>query len=169
MIEEVKVIRRMVSREEFIIQLAEEANELAIAALDLKKVSMFEGSIHKRFESSFIEEIADVKLCIDIIGDYLDDINANTIINFRLKDILLEELAQKCCELSKAAIKLRRTIVKNGSPTPVTEREAELKLIEEIINVKSHIDAIGNYWDSNEVNRIYKEKAVRCINRMSNC
>lgn len=169
MIEEVKVIRHMVSREEFIIQLAEEASELAIAAIELKKVSIFEGSIHKRFESNFIEEIADVKLCIDIIGDYLNNINANTIINFRSKDILLEDLAQKCSELSKAAIKLRRTIVKTGSPTPVSKREAELKLIEEIINIKSYIDAIGNYWDSSEVERIYKEKAVRCINRMSDC
>ena len=161
MIKEVTTIREIASRTEQMIQLAEEANELAIEALRLKKESKYSVQL---LDADFIEEIADVKICIDIIGDYKDIITYD--INLSRNEIF-ELLATHCCKLAKAVIKLRRTLVKEASPTPVTLEEAEATLIQSICDVKSCIDAIGEYWDSDEVNRIYKEKANRFLKRMN--
>lgn len=46
----------------------------------------------------------------------------------------LEQLAEECAELGKAALKLAR-IIRGENPTPVTEEEAEKNLREEIIDV----------------------------------
>ena len=165
MIKEIETIREISSRNEHIIQLAEEANELAIAAFEFSNSCKFDDGSYDEAEANLIEEIADVKLCIDIIGDY-----NNNIIAYESSiptEQLLEILMVSCCMLSKSAIKYRRTLVKDTNPTPVTEEEAESKLIEMITNIKSCINSIGNYWDSEVVNDIYKEKAIRCINRFS--
>lgn len=163
MIKEVTTIREIASRTEQMIQLAEEANELAIEALKLKKETKYSTQINN--DADFIEEIADVKICIDIIGDY-----ANNIVTYNInisRNELFELLATHCCKLAKAVIKLRRTLVKEASPTPVTLEEAEAALIQSICDIKSCIDAIGYYWDSDDVNRIYKEKANRFLKRMN--
>ena len=159
MIEQIKTIREL-SRTEQILQLAEEANELAIESIKLRRKMMFR-VIYP--DAAFIEEIADVKICIDIIGDYADNIKPYQINHSRNQ--ILELLEKYCCELSKAAIKYRRTLVANSSPTLISEIEAEEKLLLEITKVKSCIDALGDYWDSDEVNRIYVDKANRCIDR----
>lgn len=162
--EKIATIRELSSRPEMILQLAEEANELCMAALELKKVMVFRDSGSNILKENFIEEIADVKLSIDIIGNYLDNIEAFEMRGSKYE--LLENLSKYCCELSKTAIKLRRIIVPTASPTPVTENEAEQKMIKLITRIKSCINSVGNYWDSDEVNNIYEAKANRCIERM---
>ena len=47
---------------------------------------------------------------------------------------LLAQLAEECCELAQAALKLRRTF-EGTSPTPVMEHEAEYDFREEIADV----------------------------------
>jgi len=47
---------------------------------------------------------------------------------------LLAQLAEECCELAQAALKLRRTF-ESTSPTPVMEHEAEYDFREEIADV----------------------------------
>lgn len=161
MIKEIETIRKMSSRTENMLQLAEEANELAVASIRLCNSS----NKNPENNANFIEEIADVRVCIDVIGDY-----ANNIKSFKLDQPLyelLQMLIKHCCQLSKAAIKLRRTIEPNAMPTPISESEAEFILTSEITNVKSLIDSIGNYWDCDAVKTIYKEKAIRSINRLS--
>lgn len=161
MTEEIKTIRKISSRTENMLQLAEEANELAIASIRLCNSS----NKNPENDKNFIEEIADVRVCIDTIGDYTDNIKS-----FKLHQPLyelLQMLIKQCCELSKAAIKLRRTIEPNAMPTPISESEAEFILINEITNVKSLIDSIGDYWDCDAVRTIYKKKAIRSINRLS--
>lgn len=157
MTEQIKKIREFMSKDEALIQLAEEANELAIESFKINNKAKYAEYIDRFITNDFLEEIADVKLCIDIVGDY----NCTNTRNYKL----FKKLVKYCCELSKAAIKLRRTLV-NTSPTPVSKEEAEEKFIEAIINVKSCINAMGDYWDCKTVNDIYFEKANRCINRM---
>ena len=47
---------------------------------------------------------------------------------------MLAQLAEECCELAQAALKLRRTF-EGTSPTPVTQDEAEREFREEIADV----------------------------------
>lgn len=47
---------------------------------------------------------------------------------------MLAQLAEECCELAQAALKLRRTF-EGTSPTPVMEHEAEYDFREEIADV----------------------------------
>lgn len=47
---------------------------------------------------------------------------------------MLEQLAEECAELGKAALKMAR-IFRRENPTPVTEDDAELALIEEYTDV----------------------------------
>ena len=164
MIEQVKTIRELMSRTELILQLAEEANELAMAAYKQKEPKLLQFHTNE----NFYEEIADVKLCIDCIGDYMNTIKPS-IIKWPVCDELYDILIMNCCELSKACIKYRRTLIPGANPTPVTEDEAELKLIDTITNVKSCIDSIDYYlWNSEIVNRKYVFKANRTINRVKN-
>ena len=47
---------------------------------------------------------------------------------------MLAQLAEECCELAQAALKLRRTF-DGASPTPVTQDEADREFREEIADV----------------------------------
>jgi len=47
---------------------------------------------------------------------------------------MLAQLAEECCELAQAALKLRRTF-EGTSPTSVTQEEAEREFREEIADV----------------------------------
>ena len=53
----------------------------------------------------------------------------------------LEQLAEECAELSHASLKLSR-IMRNESPTPVTEEEAVEHLLEEVTDVSLMIDQV---------------------------
>ena len=158
---EIKKIRLLMSRTEALIQLAEEASELAIASLNVNRKVPFAEWMYDVIDDEFLEEIADVKLCIDIAGDF----NAETFDIYIHELEIFEVLAKYCCELSKAAIKLRRTIQAEVNPTPVKYKDARADLVKKISNVKSCINCIGDYWDCDIVNNIYKTKALRCIDR----
>jgi NTP pyrophosphatase (non-canonical NTP hydrolase) len=164
--EKVLLIRELSSRPEMLLQLVEEANELAIAAIELKKKMVFRNSDYGKYKDNFIEEIADVKLSIDIVGDYLNNVKSTKLKGSKFE--ITERLSKYCCKLAKAVIKLRRATTKGASPTPITKEEAEENLIKCIAAIKSCIDSIGDYWDCDEVNTIYEEKADRCINRYTN-
>lgn len=156
MIKEINIIRKMCQESELLAQLAEEASELAIATIDYSKSYNID---------NFIEEIADVKLCIDVLGDYLDDeINYNTYGRANShSDIIIS-----ACELSKAALKLRRAILQIN-PTPISEPEARERFIETINILTHHIYSTGLiYIAKNKINTIYEEKAIRWVNRLNN-
>lgn len=48
---------------------------------------------------------------------------------------ILAQLAEECAELGQAALKLRRTLNPDDSPTNVTEGEAEIRFREEVADV----------------------------------
>ena len=52
-------------------------------------------------------------------------------------------LAEECCELAHAALKYRRTMDPDGSPTPVTAMRAAIKLQEEIADVLLCLQVCG--------------------------
>ena len=83
---------------------------------------------------------------------------------------LLAQLAEEAAELAQAALKVRRTIVKDN-PTPVTRRQAEDALLEEIADVKLclHVCGYERVRDKITVNRILGEKAVRWLGRLEEC
>lgn len=54
---------------------------------------------------------------------------------------LLEQLAEECTELAKAALKLAR-YTRNENPTPITRGQAVENLVEEIADVNICINAV---------------------------
>ena len=56
---------------------------------------------------------------------------------------MLEQLAEECNELGKAALKLARIIRKNN-PTPVTEEQAKENLCEEAGDVINCVEMLEN-------------------------
>lgn len=79
--ENIKYIRSMSSKEELLAQIAEEAAELAQAALKLRRAIIKNNPTPvSKIEATarLIEEIADVRLCIDasgIIDNSEEDVN----------------------------------------------------------------------------------------------
>lgn len=153
----IELIRQTLSQAELLLQLAEEANELAIATMNIK--NSFSTDNH----NNFIEEIADVKLCMDAVGDYLD--GSTVSLQFDSKNKLYKSIIMESCNVSKAAIKFRRTIEPKASPTPVLKREAESIFSRRINDLVAYL-YIAGYWTSDEVMKIYKEKLDRWVNRL---
>jgi NTP pyrophosphatase (non-canonical NTP hydrolase) len=80
---------------------------------------------------------------------------------------LLAQLAEEASELAQAALKVRRTIVKDN-PTPVTRRQAEDALLEEIADVKLclHVAGFEAVRHKIQVNRTITAKAERWLKRL---
>lgn len=83
------------------------------------------------------------------------------------EDYLLRQLAEECCELGQAALKMVRA--RNGE-TPVRETEAREKLIEELADVQVMVNAICTTMLSDEEQEcevmIESEKEERMYSRM---
>lgn len=81
---------------------------------------------------------------------------------------IMTQLAEEASELSQAALKYRRTL-SNSNPTPVTRREAETKLLEEIADVKLclHVAGFEAVRHKISVNRTISAKAERWLKRLT--
>lgn len=60
------------------------------------------------------------------------------------REELLGQLAEECCELGQAAMKLRRAL-DGANPTPVTVAEAEARVLEEAADVLLCLELAGDY------------------------
>ena len=82
-------------------------------------------------------------------------------------DEVLCQLAEEASELAQAALKMRRTLT-DGNPTPMTRRQAEEGLLEEIADVKLclHVGGFERVRDKIQVNRIISAKAERWLKRL---
>lgn len=82
-------------------------------------------------------------------------------------DELLAQLAEEASELAQAALKMRRTL-SDTNPTPVTRKQAEAGLLEEIADVKLclHEGGFERVRDKIQVNRIISAKAERWLKRL---
>lgn len=80
---------------------------------------------------------------------------------------LMTQLAEEASELAQAALKYRRTL-SNANPTPVTRRQAEDKLLEEIADVKLclHVAGFEAVRHKISVNRTITAKAERWLKRL---
>lgn len=80
---------------------------------------------------------------------------------------VMTQLAEEASELAQAALKFRRTL-SNSNPTPVTRREAEKKLLEEIADVKLclHVAGFEAVRHKISVNRTITAKADRWLKRL---
>lgn len=80
---------------------------------------------------------------------------------------LLAQLAEECAELSKAALKLRRSI-DGTNPTPIDKTKAKQKLMEEIADVFVCIDAVAvaEKIDVKSVFGISEVKMARWMERL---
>lgn len=82
---------------------------------------------------------------------------------------LLESLAEEANELSQAALKLIRAKGLSGNPTPISEEEAEAKVLEEIADVRNCINAIGLLKRcSGKLDMIAEQKMQRWVERLEN-
>lgn len=80
---------------------------------------------------------------------------------------IMTQLAEEAAELAQAALKYRRTL-SNANPTPITRREAEDKLLEEIADVKLclHVAGLEAVRHKIRVNRTISAKAERWLKRL---
>lgn len=81
------------------------------------------------------------------------------------KPAKLEQLAEECSELAKAALKLAR-IYRKENPTPITEQEALENLSEEVADVTLCIRVLGDVIGCN-VEQIISKKHKRWMERLS--
>ena len=65
-----------------------------------------------------------------------------TIMDCIGRPAMLEQLAEECAELGKAALKMAR-IFRRENPTPVTKEDAEIALIEEYTDVVQCAQELG--------------------------
>lgn len=79
----------------------------------------------------------------------------------------LEQLAEECAELGKAALKMAR-IYRGENPTPVKRTEAFNNLVEEIADVTLCVEVLGLNTSEALYNcgRIWEEKSVRWMTRL---
>lgn len=77
---------------------------------------------------------------------------------------LLAGLAEECCELSQAALKLRRVFDKTN-PTPITEEMAIDRFYEEIADVRLYLNQIDINMAS--IEEIMARKEARWKSRIS--
>lgn len=75
---------------------------------------------------------------------------------------MLEQLAEKCTELAKAALKMAR-IMRKENPTPVTEKEAIANIREEYTDVVQCAGELSLIVDEEQMARKHErwEKRVR--------
>lgn len=71
-----------------------------------------------------------------------DMMETKKIVDYIGYPAMLEQLAEECAELGKAALKMAR-IVRRENPTPVTGEEAEIALIEEYTDVVQCAQELG--------------------------
>lgn len=78
---------------------------------------------------------------------------------------MLSQLAEECCELGQAALKLRRVLDKKN-PTPVTEEEARANLVEEAADVYNALGFLLNAEDHINAYNIIQKKKDRWLGRL---
>lgn len=88
------------------------------------------------------------------------DMMETKIVDYIGYPAMLEQLAEECVELGKAALKLAR-IIRKENPTPVTEDNAEIALIEEYTDVVQCAQELGLKTDLIEM----QEKKERFFER----
>ena len=77
---------------------------------------------------------------------------------------MLAGLAEECCELGQAALKLRR-VHDGGNPTPKTQEQAIEALEEEIADVELYLEQIG--YSRRRVEHIKAVKKARWEARLN--
>lgn len=77
---------------------------------------------------------------------------------------ILAQLAEEAAELSQAALKLRRTLIRKN-PTPVSSRDALKRLEEEIADVKVCLKSVQG-TDNRRIQLIMQQKSERWIERL---
>lgn len=77
---------------------------------------------------------------------------------------IMTQLAEEAAELSQAALKYRRTL-SNSNPTPVTEKEAIGKVMEEICDLYNALEVL-KLDVSMKYDSIRKKKMARWVERI---
>ena len=78
---------------------------------------------------------------------------------------ILEQLAEECAELAKAALKLSR-VMRKENPTPVTVNDAFDNFVEEIGDVRLLLRITDFMYDTIQTQDIEKYKLQRWENRI---
>ena len=75
------------------------------------------------------------------------------------------QLAEECCELALAALKLRR-VLDGRNPTPVTEEAARANLVEETADVYNALGFLLSGEDNIAIYNIIQKKKDRWLGRI---
>lgn len=88
-----------------------------------------------------------------------------TIIQEIGQPAMLEQLAEECCELGQAALKMAR-VLRGENPTSKTEMQCLDALTEEIADVELCISRLAGMVDTIRVEAIKDQKNVRAWQRI---
>ena len=78
---------------------------------------------------------------------------------------MLSQLAEECCELGQAALKLRR-VLDGRNPTPKTEEDARRDLIEEAADVYNALGFLLGVDEHIQAYNIIQQKKDRWLGRI---
>ena len=82
---------------------------------------------------------------------------------------VLAQLAEECAELAQAALKLRRALKPDGSPTPCSVSEAIIQFHKEIADVLVCLRVAGRVGDATllpPIESIMRSKTERWVQRI---
>lgn len=168
-----EVILDYLGEGEIFCQLAEEASELAQAALEYHMSHGYYRNMstisREQAYHNLIEEVADVTLCLQMLGVDCQEVSDSS--HEISKRPVLCCLAKEAAELSKAALKCRRAYGFFQNVTPVTKEEAHQNLAKKVADVMLciRISGLDHGTAADEVHEIMEAKIERWYQRLYDC
>lgn len=180
-----KIVEKMLGKEEILCQMAEEAVELADALTEYKN-KMDERSPEFTLRNvlrnspaewnGVVEETADLSLVAIVTLDMIYDENDRKIHKSIMDTMevvaktmsgreILGSMNKLSHDIAKAALKLRRAMNKEN-PTPITEEDAKKKLLCHLSIFKVLFEEKFSEKEKEDMERIKEEKAERWSKRL---
>lgn len=180
-----KIVKKLLSKGEILCQLAEEAVELADAIteyknrMDERSASFSLGNTLMNSPAEWkgvLEEAADISLVIVVTLDMIYDENERKIHKSIMDTMevvakalsgreILSSMNKLSHDIAKAALKLRRAMGAEN-PTPITEEDAKKKLLCHLSVFKVLFEEKFSENEKEDMERIKKEKAERWSMRL---
>ena len=181
LLSDINTVKCLLDEEELLLQLAEEAGELADAVIDYghNRGSVADQmDVYDTYSEKVLEEMADIELVAttllsqeeirDIVVTINRPENNDPIVKQYITDLFIYKFSRICLDVVKNSMKLRRA--KNGkNPTPISAEEARTNLYRSIKAVMIFSRRMTAALDGRGVIiRTSNEKATRWVDRLTN-
>ncbi len=181
LLSDINTVKCLLDEEELLLQLAEEAGELADAVIDYghNRGSVADQmDVDNTYSDKVLEEIADMELVVATLlpPEEIEEIfsimnrqeNNDPVIKLYIKQLFMVSFSRACLRVAKHSMKLRRA--KNGkNPTPIPAEKARTDLFESIKFAMVLSRRMTTALDGREkIVAISNEKAARWVDRLTN-